>query len=174
VEITLSSEYVYEGRALKLRVDAVQMPDGRRSTREVVEHADVICVIAIDSDKNVLFVKQHRHAVGQELLEIPAGGIDGQETPEEATIREMQEETGFKPRKVTRLGGFWATPGYVHEYLHLLLAEDLVPGRLRAEDTDEITLVKIPLSQIPEVISRGDIQDAKSIAGLAIYLQKYK
>ena len=94
---TLSSKIVFEGRAVKLRVDTIQMPDGRQTTREIVEHGACIAVIAIDRDDKVLLVSQYRGAVGKELLEIPAGGVDPGEDVETAAKREMQEETGYLP-----------------------------------------------------------------------------
>jgi len=173
-EKTLSSQLIYDGRAVKLRVDVVQMPDGRETTREIVEHIDCIAVIALDADDNVLLVSQFRKAVEKELLEIPAGGIDGDEDAETAVRREMQEETGYLPRKVERLGGFYSAPGYCSEYLHLFLATDLVPSQLYAEDTESISLVRMPVSQIPQLLASGSLCDAKSIAGLSMFLNYQK
>ncbi|GAI27811.1 unnamed protein product, partial [marine sediment metagenome] len=132
-EKTLSSQLVYEGRAVKLRVDTVKMPSGRETTREIVEHSDCVAIIAIDASDNVLLVNQFRKPVEKELLEIPAGGIEPDEDPVAAVCREMQEETGYLPGKVERLGGFYSSPGYCTEYLHLYLATDLTPDQLCAE-----------------------------------------
>ncbi len=168
-ERTLSSQLIYDGRAVKLRVDTVKMPSGRETTREIVEHSDCVAIIAIDANDNVLLVNQFRQAVGKELLEIPAGGIESGEDPVAAVQRELQEETGYLPRKIDRLGGFYSAPGYCTEYLHLYLATDLIPSQLYAEDTESIRLVRVPISQIPSLIPSGSICDAKSIAGLLIY-----
>ncbi|GAJ22931.1 unnamed protein product, partial [marine sediment metagenome] len=130
-------------------------------------------IVAIDADDNVLLVKQFRKSVEKELLEIPAGGIDPGEDPVTTVRREMQEETGYLPRKVERLGGFYSTPGYCTEYLHLYLATDLTPSPLCAEDTESIKLTRVPTSQIPSLIASGGICDAKSIAGLLTFL-KYR
>ncbi|MBA7617542.1 ADP-ribose pyrophosphatase [subsurface metagenome] len=173
-EKTLASQLIYDGRAVKLRVDTVQMPSGRESTREIVEHTDCVAIVAIDADDNVLLVNQFRHPVGKELLEIPAGGIDGKEKPEDAVGREMQEETGYLPKKVEQLGGFYSTPGYCTEYLHLYLATDLTPSQLYAEDTEIIKLVRVPITKIPGLITSGSICDAKSIAGLLTFLEYRK
>ncbi|MBI2328072.1 MAG: NUDIX hydrolase [Chloroflexi bacterium] len=170
-EQTLSSRLIYEGRTVRLRVDTVQMPGGRETTREIVEHSDCVAIVAIDADDNVLLVNQFREAVGKELLEIPAGGIEPGEDAVAAVLREMQEETGYLPGKVARLGGFYAAPGYCTEYLHLYLATDLTPSQLYAEDTEGIRLVPVPASQIPGLITSGDICDAKSIAGWLTYLE---
>jgi ADP-ribose pyrophosphatase len=173
-EETLSSRLVYQGRVVRLRVDTVRMPGGRETTREIVERDDCVAVVALDADGKLLLVRQFRKAVGKELLEIPAGGIDPGESPEEAVKREMREETGYLPRKVEPLGGFYSAPGYATEYLYLYLATDLIPSQLFAEDTEGISLVRVAPEEIPELISSGGICDAKSIAGLLTYLEYRK
>ena len=173
-EKTLSSRLVYEGRAVKLRVDTVQMPSGRKTTREIVEHSDCVAIVAVDADGNVLLVNQFRKPVEKELLEIPAGGIDPGETPETTVCRELREETGYLPRRVEKLGGFYSAPGYCSEYLYLYLATDLIPSQLYAEDTENIRLVRMPIVQIPGLIASGSICDSKSIAGLLTYLEYQK
>jgi len=173
-EKTLSSQLIYEGRAVKLRVDTVQMPGGRETTREIVEHGDCVAIIAIDTDDNVLLVSQFRKSVEKELLEIPAGGIEPGEDPVDCVCRELREETGYLPGKVERLGGFYSAPGYCTEYLHLYLATDLTHSPLQAEDTENIRLVRVPLSQISRLITSGSVCDAKSIAGLFTFLEYQK
>ena len=173
-EKILSSRTIYEGRILKLRVDTIQTADGRQTTREIVEHADCIAVIAVDAEDNILLVKQYRGALAKELLEIPAGGIDAGEDAEAAVIREMQEETGFRPERVERLGGFYSTPGFCNEYLYLYLATDLIASQLYAEDTEGIEVVRVPIAQVRELVTSGRICDAKSIAGLFTYLEHRK
>ena len=159
---------------MKLRIDTVVAADGHRGTREIIEHGDCIGVVAVDADNNVLLVNQYRTPLAKNLLEIPAGGIDKGENAETAVIREIQEETGFRPGKVARLAGFYLSPGFCNEYLHLFLATDLTPSRLHAEDTAGIVLVHVPVVQIPELIASGKIQDGKSIAGLLYYLEYKK
>ena len=170
-EKTLSSQLIYEGRAVKLRVDTVEMPSGRKTTREIVEHSDCVAVVAVDSDGNVILVSQFRKPVEKELLEIPAGGIEPGEDPVSTVSRELREEIGYLPRKVDRIGGFYSAPGYCTEYLYLYLATDLVPSQLYAEDTENISLVRVPVSQILSLITSGKICDAKSIAGLLTFLE---
>ena len=173
-EKTLSSRLIYEGRAVRLRVDTVEMPGGRETTREIVEHADCVAIVVFDDEDNVLLVSQFRQAVGKRLLEIPAGGIEPGEEPVDCVRRELREETGFLPQKVERLGGFYSTPGYGTEYLHLYLATDLISSPLQAEDSEGIRLVRVPLAQIPALITSGEICDAKSIAGLLTFLEYRK
>jgi ADP-ribose pyrophosphatase len=170
----ISGKVIFDGRAVKLRVDTIREPDGRETTREIVEHADCIAVVAIDENNNILLVNQFREAVQKELLEIPAGGIDPGEDVETAVKREMQEETGYLPRKLVKLGSFYSAPGYTTENLYLYLVTDLVPSRLVAEDTDSIRLVRVLVSEITRILTSGKICDAKSIAGLYMYLEYLK
>ncbi len=165
---------MFDGRAVKLRVERIVKENGHRTTREIVEHDPAVAIVAVDAEDNVLLVEQYREAVKQELLEIPAGGIDPGEDPETAARREMQEETGFQPQKLVKLCGFYAAPGYCTEFMHIYLAKELTPSRLTAEDTDEIKLVKIPLRDVQELLKSGKLIDAKTIAGLYAFLDYEK
>ena len=165
-ERTVSSQHIFQGRAVRLRVDEVELPSGRVTTREVVEHDDCVVIVALDGDDNVLLVRQYRQAVDRELLELPAGGIDPGESPEDCVCREMREETGYSPAHVERLGGFYPAPGYCTEYLHLYLATGLDLSPLVAEDTESIELVRVPKDRVLDLVASGEICDAKSIAGL--------
>jgi len=169
-EKTLSTQQIYQGRAVNIRVDTVEKASGMTTTREVVEHSDCVAVVALDEQGNILLVRQFRHAVDRFLLEIPAGGIEPGEETLDSVRRELQEEIGYFPRKIDKLGGFYATPGYGTEYLHCFVATDLVHARLVAEDTDEIELVRVSSAEIPQLIASGEICDAKSIAALLMFL----
>jgi ADP-ribose pyrophosphatase len=169
-EKKLATEQIYQGRAVNIRVDTVEKAGGKKTTREVVEHPDCVAVVALDEQGNVLLVRQFRHPVGKFLLEIPAGGIDPGEEPVDSVRRELQEEIGYFPHKIEKLGGFYSVPGYGTEYLHCFVATDLVPSRLVAEDTDDIELVRVPKEEIPGLIASGEICDAKSIAALLTFL----
>ena len=167
-ERVLSSQHAYRGRAIHVRVDSVAKPNGKKTTREVVEHVDCVVILPIDSSGNILLVRQFRHAVGKDLLELPAGSIDPGETPEAAATRELREETGYKPGNLERLGGFYAAPGYCTEYLHFFRATQLEKSPLTAEDTDEIEVVPVSPTDVPGLIASGKICDAKTIAGFRI------
>ncbi len=173
-EQVLSQEVIYQGRILKLSIDTVRTANGQQSTREIVERTDCIGVVPVDADGNILMVKQYRLATGKELLEIPAGGIDPGENATEAVVREMREETGLRPQRVERLTGFYLSPGFCSEYLNLYLAEDFTPDALSAEDTAGIEVIRVPVAQVSDLISTGQVEDAKSIAGLLMYLRYCK
>jgi ADP-ribose pyrophosphatase len=169
-EKKLTSHQIYQGHAINIRVDTVEKASGKKTTRDVVEHSDCVAVVALDEQDNVLLVRQFRHAVDRFLLEVPAGGIDPGEEPLDSVRRELQEEIGYFPRKIDKLGGFYSIPGYGTEYLHCFLATGLVPSRLMAEDTDDIELVRISPDDIPRLIASGEICDGKTIAALLMFL----
>lgn len=171
-ERTISSKSIYEGRVVKLRVDTVELPGDRTSTREIVEHRGAVVIAALDGEGNVLLVRQYRKPVEQELLELPAGTLDPGEEPEACAWRELQEETGFRAEKLEKLGGFYSAPGFCTEYLHLFLATGLQPSPMAADDDEDIRVVPTPLVQVPGLIFSEEIRDAKSIAGLLRILRE--
>jgi len=170
VEKCISSRQIYKGPTISLNEDLVELSDGQQTSREVVNHSDVVAMVPIDDQNNVLLVQQFRYSIGKLLLEIPAGGIEPGEQPLNAVRRELQEEIGYLPGKIMRLGGFYAIPGYGTQYYHCYLTSDLVPSRLIAEDTDSIEVIKIPLHKLEQLITSGKIGDAKSTAALLLYL----
>ena len=170
-EKMVSSKTIYRGHVVTLRVDTVTTVDGGQSVREVVEHAPCIAAIPVDKDGNILLVKQYRYALGKELLEIPAGGIEPGEDPEAAVRREMAEETGFSPTVVKQIGGFYSSPGFCNEFLYLFLASGLTLHRLTAEDTEGIEVVKVKPGELENLIKSGTICDSKSVAGILTYLR---
>ena len=172
-EKTIASERIYQGTLVNLRIDTVKLPSGNTKRREIVEHGDVVVIIAIDSDNNVLLVNQFRKPVERALLEVPAGCIEPGESPSETALRELQEETGYTAAKIEKIGGFYSSPGFCTEYLHLYLATDLHASELEADEDEVIELVRVPLSQTPGLIKSGQICDAKSIAGLLSCLFLY-
>ena len=169
-EKTISSRYLFKGRAFDVRVDTVKTADGRKSSREIVEHKPCIAVIPVDAEGDILLVRQYRKAIEKELLEIPAGGIEPGEDPDATVGRELQEEIGYIPGRVQRIGGFYSSPGYSSEYLYLYLATELKPSQLYAEDTAGITIIRVKPRRIRKMIREGIICDAKSIAGLLYFL----
>jgi ADP-ribose pyrophosphatase len=170
-EKTVASRSIFKGRAFNVRVDTVIDASGDQTTREIVEHADCVAVVPVETSGEIVLVRQYRKAVEKELLEIPAGGIDPGEDPPAAVKRELQEEIGFLPGKLEKMGGFYSSPGFCSEYLYLYLATDLKPGRLYAEDTEGIQVVRVKPRQIRKLIESGEICDAKTIAGLLQYLE---
>ena len=171
-EQMISSELVFEGRLVRVRADAVLLPNGRNATREVVEHRPSVVVVPIDADGNAILVRQYRYPAERVLLEAPAGVVEESETPDDCAMRELQEEVGFSSRDLRALGGFWMSPGYCTEFMYAYLAKDLVPSGLEADADESIEVERVSISRVSRLIRLGEIQDAKTIAALlmAVYL----
>lgn len=165
-EATVASQRVYEGRLINLRVDTVRLENGRLTKREIVEHPGAVAVVALDEDDNVILVRQFRKPTEKELLEIPAGTLEAGEEPIACARRELREETGYRAECLEQIGGLYTSPGFCTEYIRLYLATGLQKGLSSPEDDEAIKIIEVPLSDIPAMVSRGEICDGKSIAGL--------
>jgi ADP-ribose pyrophosphatase len=172
MEETLSSQYPYRGKILNLRVDRVRLPNGNESVREVAEHRGAVAMVALDAENNVLLVRQYRHAVGRELLEVPAGTVDEGETPEQTAPRELQEETGYTARKWELLARIYTSPGVITEAIHIYFARDLAAGAHHFMDDEDLQIEHVPLTDAVAMVERGEIVDAKTIIGLLLAHQK--
>ena len=170
-EETLSSRRLYEGAVVRLRVDRVRMPSGREAVREVVEHSGAVTIVAVNAEGEVLLVQQHRHPTGHSLLELPAGTLEKDEAPEACAARELEEETGFRAGRVQRLGGFFLAPGYSTEYIQAYLVTDLEPGSAGGDEDEDIQVLALPLAEVLRMVETGELEDAKSLASLLLYLR---
>ena len=163
---------VYDGRVVQLHVDEVELANGKRTTREVIEHADAVVVLPIDQSGRALLVRQYRYPIGKDLLEAPAGGIDPGEDPDEAAQRELQEEIGYRAGRLDGLGGFWTAPGFCTEYMYAYLARDLSESSLAPDEDEDITVEQHSLDSIRTLIRDGRIVDAKTIAAFWMALDR--
>ncbi|HLF55232.1 MAG TPA: NUDIX hydrolase [Thermoanaerobaculia bacterium] len=163
----VAREQIYDGRVVKLRVEEIELPNGRRSRLELVRHGGAAAIVPVDAEGRVLLVRQYRHATGGEwLLEVPAGKLEPGEEPIAAAARECEEETGFRPGRLDPLGFIWTTPGFTDERIHLFLARELAPGRQDLQDDESLTLEHLPLAEALGRAIAGGIDDGKSIAAL--------
>jgi ADP-ribose pyrophosphatase len=165
-ERVLESRRLYEGQIVNLRVDTVELAGGRRATREVVEHGDVVAIVPVLEDGEVLLVRQYRLPTEQLMLEVPAGGVDAGEAAEDAAQRELGEECGRRAGRLERLGGFYVSPGFTNEFVHVFLATELEPSPLRPEADEQLAVVPVSFAEALRLVGAGEIRDAKSIIGL--------
>ncbi|MFQ6026279.1 MAG: NUDIX hydrolase [Dehalococcoidia bacterium] len=170
-EPTVDSRSIFQGQIINVRVDTVRLPNGRLATREVVEHSNSVCIVPVDEDRNVLLVRQYRKPTECQLLEVPAGGIEGEEVSEETVLRELQEEVGYTADNLQHMSSFWLAPGWCDEFMHAYLATGLTPSILEADDDEFIDVVRVPLTGTLELIASGEIQDVKSIAALLLAMR---
>ncbi len=159
----LDSVRRFEGKILSVRVDRVEMEDGSYAPREVVEHAPSVCVLPVDGDGNVYLVRQYRHPFGCELLDAPAGVMEGDESPEAAARRELREETGAVGTLIS-LGEFLPTPGYCNERMFLFLARVERFGETDPDEDEFLQTVTMPFSELFRRAVNGDLRDGRLLA----------
>ncbi|MBR3640498.1 MAG: NUDIX hydrolase [Oscillibacter sp.] len=165
-ERRLRGKTVYDGKILSVRVDEVELPDGKTSLREVVDHADGAAVLALDGENRVLAVNQYRYVFGTVLCELPAGKLDAGETPLAGALRELEEETGAVPETVLPLGKILPSPGCYGETLHLFLAKDLRFGAQHLDPNEFLNVERIPFDEMVRRCTDGTIDDAKTVAAV--------
>lgn len=165
MERWVSSETVYSGKIIVLRTGTVRLDDGVEAFREVVEHPGAVGVLPSFSD-SVLLVRQYRIAVGKELLEIPAGKLEGDETPEHRGRVELEEEAGYRAGKMTSLGSFYPSCGILAEKLHLFLATELEQTEQRLEADERIECVRLSHEEVRRRLEAHEFEDGKTIIAL--------
>jgi ADP-ribose pyrophosphatase len=163
---TIKSEMKYKGRVFDLRRDQVRLPDGQVTELDIVEHNGAVTLVPVDAEHQIWLVRQYRHAAGIELLELPAGGMELDEDIFECAQRELREEIGMTSGVMEKVGAFYLAPGYSTEFMHIFLARELSPAPLPGDIDEVLNLEKYPISEVYEMVSQGDIQDAKSLAAL--------
>ncbi|MCQ2514988.1 MAG: NUDIX hydrolase [Ruminococcus sp.] len=161
-EKTLSSKNVFDGKILHITLDEIELPDGSRSKREVVNHPGGVAVAALDENNNLLFVRQFRYPYKEVVLELPAGKLEKGSTPLENGKRELIEETGAEGYSYISLGQLYPSPGYTSEIIHLYACRIQTEGDSRPDDGEFLNVEKIPLDKAVEMVLNNQIPDAKS------------
>jgi len=165
-EKLISSNIIYRGKILNLRVDTVKLPDGQTGKREIVEHAGAVIIVPVSQEGKLLLVRQYRHAVGRTTLELPAGNVEPGETLESSALRELQEETGYTAKELVKLFSFFSTPGFSSEELHVFLASGLTPSKQNPDDDEFVEVISVPWKKAMQMVWSGEICDAASVAGI--------
>ena len=159
----INTENIYSGAILDLNIDRVLFPSGCEKIREVVKHKSAVTVLPVHSDGTVSLVCQYRHAVDEDLYEIPAGLIEPGEDPAETAVRELQEEIGYKPGNIEKIFEFYTSPGYSTEKIIFFYATDLEPSKLAEDDDEFIKVHNFPIPEMKAMIDSGEIKDGKTI-----------
>ena len=166
-ETTASSELIFDGKVLHLYRDEINLPDGGKSFREYCKHNGAVCVVPLTREGEVICIRQYRYALDRVTLEIPAGKFDYiGEDHREAALRELREETGYTTETLVDIGPLATSPALLTEIIYCYLAEDLVPGDCDPDPDEFLEMVKIPLSEMVDMILSGEVQDAKTQAAV--------
>ena len=163
-ERTLSSERIYEGGTLNLRIDSVASDrDGlTKRRREVIEHPGAAVIIPQRDPDSLVLVRQWRHAAGRRMWEVPAGALDPNERPRECAARELREETGFTAGRLTPLFSGFSAPGFSAELLHFFHATELVPGESEPDEGEELLVRNFSLDELRAALQVGELFDLKT------------
>jgi ADP-ribose pyrophosphatase len=164
-ETCLSSTKVHDGKLLKFNIDEVSLPNGNTSEREIVLHPGGVVIIPVTNDGKLVLVEQYRYAVGQLLLEFPAGRLNPGEDPLEAALRELIEETGFRAGNIKLLTHIFTAPGFCNEKLYIYLATNLTAGEQAPDEDEFVKPILLSKEELAAKIKNGEVNDAKTLAG---------
>ena len=163
----IGSKKEFSGRVFSVTVDTVQ--EGNVTyQREVVHHPGSAVIIPVFNDDTVALVKQYRHPAVRYLLEAPAGTLNERESPDVGAARELEEELGLIAGRMEKLSEFFVSPGFCEEKMWVYLATELTAATQRLEDDEILEVVRVPFSQALEMVTNGEIEDAKTIIGLML------
>ncbi|EGQ0330149.1 TPA: NUDIX hydrolase, partial [Staphylococcus pseudintermedius] len=161
-EKTISKESIYKGKIIEVEKHKVSLPNNETAYREVVKHNGAVAICALTPDQQVILVKQYRKALEQELLEIPAGKLEPGEDRESAAMRELEEETGYKAKKLTLIGEVYGTPGFSNEKISVYFADNLVEGKVNLDEDEFVEKVLYSLDDVKKAVEARTIEDAKT------------
>ena len=162
-------QVVFQGRRFRVERTEQRQPDGRTRVLEAIRHPGAAVILPILDDGRIVLIKNQRHAIGRELLELPAGTLDPHELPEQCALRELKEETGYTAQLIEPLIWFYSSPGICDEQMHTFVAQKLEPGRTKLDEGEEIQLWPLTYEAALAAIADGRIVDAKTIVSLLYY-----
>jgi ADP-ribose pyrophosphatase len=170
----ISSKLVYKGKVFSVVADKVEEPGGGINTREIIRHHGSVVILAIDGSKDpndpeIIFERQYRHAAGLFLIELPAGRVEPKEAPLAAAKRELIEETGYRAKRWALMTKYFASPGFLGEWMQIYIARDIRQGTSNPEPDENIEVFRLTLSEAMSLISANKIHDGKTLIALMMY-----
>lgn len=164
MEKTVERTTLFEGKIVTLRKDKAELVNGRVVSREVVEHPGGVAVLPLHGDGTVSVVRQFRYPFQEVVTELPAGKLEYGEDHRPAALRELEEEVGARPGKLTYLGCLYTSPGFSTEVLHMYLAQELELGDCHPDEDEFLETERVPFQALVEQVMRGELKDAKTVA----------
>jgi ADP-ribose pyrophosphatase len=170
----ISSKLAYKGKVFSVFTDTVEEPGGNINVRDVIRHNGSVVILAVDessnpNDPDIILERQYRHAAGQFLLELPAGRVEPKEATLAAAKRELIEETGYRAKRWMLLTKYFASPGFLGEWMQIYLARDIREGASTPEPDENIEVLRVPLSEALALVAANKIHDGKTLIGLLLY-----
>ena len=170
----ISSKLAFKGRVFSVVTDKVEEPGGNINTRDVIRHNGSVVILAVDESKNpsdpdIIFERQYRHAASRTLIELPAGRVEPHEATLAAAKRELIEETGYRAKRWTLLTKYFASPGFLSEWMQIYLARDIREGTATPEPDENIEVFRLTLSEALALVAANKIHDGKTLVGLMLY-----
>ncbi|NMB33780.1 MAG: NUDIX hydrolase [Clostridium sp.] len=167
-EGVISKKQIFKGNIIGVESWQVLLPNGKEASRDIVIHPGASVIIPVSKNNELYMVRQYRTPVGEVSLELPAGKLDEGEEPDVCAIRELKEETGLEADKIQHILSFYSTPGFSNEILHLYIATGLCEGIACADEDEFVTVEKIPIDELTNMILSNKITDAKTIIGILL------
>lgn len=172
-EKMISRKDVFKGDVLNVHIDVVSLPNGKTSTREVINHPGAACIVPLTKEEDVLFVRQYRYPFSKVMLELPAGKLEPGQEPLDNAIRELKEETGAVAENYIHLGSICVSPGYCDETIHIYCCKISDIGAQKLDEDEFLNIEKISLNKAFKMVMYNEIDDAKTqIAILKTYYMK--
>jgi ADP-ribose pyrophosphatase len=168
-----SSKLSYQGPLFRVYTDEI-VEDGRSMTRDVIRHNGSIVILAVDDSKSkrdpmIVMERQYRHAAKEYLLEVPAGKMEEGEEPLAGAKRELLEETGYRAKRWRKMARYFASPGFLGEFMTVFIAEGLTAGTAQPEYDEQLEIELIPLSKLLSMIDEGKVHDGKTLISVMLY-----
>jgi ADP-ribose pyrophosphatase len=165
-EKTLSTKTIFTGNVIDVKLDQVELPNGKKSRRELVYHPGAVAVIALNDENRILMVRQFRKPLERSLVEIPAGKLEKGEDPEQCAYRELEEETGYRAKTLSHVASFYTSPGFSDEIVHLYYADELDKGNPHTDEDEFVELMEVTMEEALDLSKRQEIYDAKTVYAL--------
>ena len=170
----ISTEKLFDGKLLKVWLERVELPNGRKVGLEVIHHPGSVVILPVDDEGKVWFTYQYRHAIRQLLLELPAGTMESGENPAECAGREIQEEIGLAAKSIEFIGKMYLVPGYSDELMYVFLATGLYPSKLEQDYGEYIEVKTLSIEEAYRLLDAGEIVDSKTAAVLGMARSRFE